>query len=511
MTSPLVALITFVVFAVSFVPLAKWFIRRRRYVAAVDAIPGPKAYPLIGTAYLFFGVKRHEIFPLIQRLIADYPEISRSWLGPVGQVELRRAQHMDKILNNTKSHLEKGWTYGFVRPWLGDGLLTSTGDKWHERRKILTPAFHFSILESFCEVFDEKSRVLVDKLRPFAESGEEFQLYPFVTRAALDIIAEAAMGTKVHAQDDADNAYVAAVYDSAELIVRRLLRPWLHPDFIYRWSSDGKKFAECLGTMHAFTNGVIRSRREARKVSKTKADQSKRSASVDQIKKRHAFLDLLLEQSDNPANGLSDEDIREEVGTFMFEGHDTTTSGIAWALFLLGLHPQIQDDVYNEVNGIFDGSDRGVTIADLNQMHLLDRVIKETLRLYPPVPIIGRKLSEPVQLDEQHWLPKGCQVSIELFDMHRDPKHFPDPHRFDPDRFLPENTVGRNPFAYLPFSAGSRNCIGQKFAIYEEKTVISTILRSYRLCTLGKEEDEEQIQELITKPRHGIRMKLERR
>lgn len=510
MTSPLVALATFVVFAVSFVPIAKWFIRRRQYVQALDAIPGPRAYPLIGTAYLFFGVKRYEIFPLLQRLILDFPEISRSWLGTVGQVELRKARHMDQILNNAKSHLEKGWTYDFVRPWLGDGLLTSSGDKWHERRKILTPAFHFSILESFCEVFNEKSKVLVEKVERFADTGETFKLYPFVTRAALDIIAEAAMGTKVHAQDDVDNKYVAAVYESAELIVRRLLKPWLHPDFIYRLSADGKRFQECLHTMHSFTESVIRSRKEARRATKSKSKESLNS-SDGYRKKRHAFLDLLLDQSEKPGQALSDMDIREEVDTFMFEGHDTTTSGITWALFLLGLHPQIQEDVFTEINTIFEGSDRPATVSDLNKMNLLDRVIKESLRLYPPVPIIGRKLSEPVQVDSQYLLPAGCEVSIELFDMHRDPKHFPDPDRFDPDRFLPENTAGRNPFAYLPFSAGSRNCIGQKFAIYEEKTVISTLLRSYRLRTVGKEEDEEQVQEMITKPRYGIAMTLEHR
>lgn len=136
----------------------------------------------------------------------------------------------------------------------------------------------------------------------------------------------------------------------------------------------------------------------------------------------------------------------------LFKGHDTTTAGLAWTIFLLGLHPEIQDKVHNELDSIFLGSDRKVTLKDMGDMKYLERVIKESMRLYPPVPIIGRVLSEDIQLDE-YRIPQGCMIKIDLFNLHRDNRFFADPERFDPERFLPEQII-RHPYAYIPFSAG---------------------------------------------------------
>lgn len=190
-------------------------------------------------------------------------------------------------------------------------------------------------------------------------------------------------------------------------------------------------------------------------------------------------------------------------------GHDTTTAGISWTIFLLGLHPEIQDKVHAELDSIFHGSDRKVTFSDMSEMKYLERVIKEALRLYPSVPIIGRTLSEDVQLDD-YFIPKGCMIKIDLFHLHRDPRYFDEPEKFNPDRFLPE-FMNRHPYAYIPFSAGPRNCIGQKFAAYEEKSVVSAILRNFRIRTVDKRDDVKMINELVLRPIGGINVTLERR
>lgn len=506
MSDNTLSLIAFIVFAISFIPFAKWYIRRSKFVSAIDGVPGPPAYPLIGTAYLLFGVARRDIFHVNRRIHAQFPVILRMWLGPMSSVQLKRAEHIEKVLSSSRQHLQKSWGYRFVKQWLGDGLLIANGEKWHRHRKIITPTFHFSILEGFCEIFAEKSTVLVDKLRKHCDGSGPVDVYPFITKAALDIISEAAMGTQINAQDQIENEYVNAVYSAANLIVRRLLRPWLHMEFIYKWSSDGKKFAKALDVLHGYSTNVIRKRREARKTKTLNKPDDEDNVGR---KRRLAFLDLLLETSGRDSS-LSDLDIREEVDTFMFEGHDTTTSGITWTLFLLGLHPAIQESVYEEMKAIFGNSDRPATVHDLNEMNYLDRVIKETLRLYPPVPSFGRTLSEDLQVDE-YKLPKGCMVIIEAFHLHRDERYFPDPERFDPDRFLPENTVDRHPYAYVPFSAGNRNCIGQKFAVYEEKSILSTIIRNFKWTTVGKREDIDLVVELILRPLDGVKLNLQKR
>lgn len=486
-------------------PVVKWYVKRVKFARAINKIPGPPWYPLVGTTYLAFGVSRESMTEVLRKLHNEYPVILRHWLGPMPQVELKRAEHIEKILSPGKAHLKKSWPYEFLHQWLGQGLLTSDGAKWHSRRKIITPTFHFSILDGFIEIFSEKTKILVKKLNSHADSGMVIDVYPFITKVTLDIIAEAAMGTQINAQNETENDYVRSVYKTAELILRRTLRPWLYSDFIYKHSSDGKKWTAHIEHLHEFTNKVIRQRREIRNSN----EMTSKDTEVGK-KKRLAFLDLLLETKLENGEQLDDNEIREEVDTFMFEGHDTTTAAITWTLCMLGLHPEIQETVYHELNGIFGNSERPEVFADFGEMKLLERVIKETLRLYPSVPIIGRTLSEEVQLDE-YTLPKGCTVTVEIAHLHRDERFFPDSYRFDPDRFLTENTVGRHPFAYIPFSAGARNCIGQKFAILEEKAVLSALIRNYRFRTVDKREDIKGVFELTYRPASGLRMIFEKR
>lgn len=333
-----------------------------------------------------------------------------------------------------------------------------------------------------------------------ANTGETFNIQTFITNAALDIISEAAMGISIDVQSQQKNEYVNSIYEISELILHRFVRPYLHFEFIYKLTATGKRFYHCLEVLHSFTNEVIENRKKTREENKRKGVT---------VKKRQAFLDLLLDANENK-NLLTDQDIREEVDTFMFEGHDTTASGISWTLYLLGCYPDVQEKVFDELNCIFNGTDRPPTLADLNEMKYLERVIKESMRIFPPVPTLGRILSEDVQLD-QYLIPKGTAVSIQVYYLHRDERFFPEPEKFDPDRFLPENLEGRNPFAYIPFSAGSRNCIGQKFAMYEEKSVLSSIIRSFKLRSVEKRTDLFLMRELILKSLSGMNVKLERR
>ncbi|KAH6946604.1 hypothetical protein HPB50_014162 [Hyalomma asiaticum] len=162
------------------------------------------------------------------------------------------------------------------------------------------------------------------------------------------------------------------------------------------------------------------------------------SKSEPRAKRRRPFLDLLIVEHLKNDKYITKEDIREEVDTFMFEGHDTTAVGISWALFLIGHHPQEQQKIQEELDQIFGkDKERYVSFEDLKQMRYLECALKEAQRIYPSVPIIARTCEEPFKIEV-----------------------FPKPEEFHPERFFPENSKGRHPFAYLPFSAGPRNCIG---------------------------------------------------
>ncbi|EPB77297.1 unspecific monooxygenase [Ancylostoma ceylanicum] len=217
--------------------------------------------------------------------------------------------------------------------------------------------------------------------------------------------------------------------------------------------------------------------------------------------KKKAFLDLLL---DVQAEGnLSYEDIREEVDTFMFEGHDTTSSSMGWTLWFLAHNPKCQKKVQEEMDEIFGSSDRSCTSDDLKQMKYLEKCIKESLRLRPPVPNFTRKVENDIEIDGT-TLPKGCSIMVSPYMIHSNPTVYENPSEFDPERFSEENIQKRHPYAYIPFSAGPRNCIGQKFAMLEEKTVLSWFFRRYSISSSVAQDDNLPLPEIILKPSLGF-------
>jgi cytochrome P450 len=178
---------------------------------------------------------------------------------------------------------------------------------------------------------------------------------------------------------------------------------------------------------------------------------------------------------------------------------------------MIGSHPEVQQKIYNEMQNLFgDDKQRIPTYQEYSEMKYLERVIKETLRIRPSVPSVSRKLTEDIELDG-YKVPAGANVQLAIYFIHRDERYFKDPEKFDPDRFLPENTENRHPYAFVPFSAGPRNCIGQRFALLEEKAMLSSIVRSFKITSMQKLEDINLIQELVLRPHEGIVMKFEHR
>ncbi|KAK7869159.1 hypothetical protein R5R35_006616 [Gryllus longicercus] len=251
---------------------------------------------------------------------------------------------------------------------------------------------------------------------------------------------------------------------------------------------------------------VIEERKKELSDKKKKDPDAENENDVGQ-KKKLAFLDMLLQYNEDGGK-LTLEDIREEVDTFMFEGHDTTSSGLSFCLWSLAEHPDCQQKVYEELFEIFGDTEREPTTEDLTKMKYLECVIKESLRLYPSVPFFLRELNEDVKIEGINIV-AGTTVLLAPAIMHKNPKYFPHPEKFDPERFTAENVRGRHPYAYVPFSAGPRNCIGQKFAMMEIKALISKVLRNYKLIGVGRKPTFSY--EMILKTSEGLYVKLENR
>ncbi|XP_062243542.1 cytochrome P450 4V2 [Platichthys flesus] len=463
----------------------------------------PATYPFIGNA-LELKSSSGEFFRQIEAFTRDFYDkpLFKIWIGPVPFVILYHANTVETLLNNS-THMDKAYAYEFLHPWLGTGLLTSTGKKWRQRRKMLTPTFHFSILTDFLEVMNEQAEVLVEKLEKQAGKGP-FNCFSHVTLCALDIICETAMGKKIYAQSNSNSEYVESVYKMSDIVSRRQRKPWFWSDIVYNFFGEGREHDKNLKILHSFTNKVIHEREE--NISSTEPDSHPENGK----KKRQAFLDMLLKTEYEDGNKMSHQDIQEEVDTFMFEGHDTTAASMNWCLHLLGSHPAALSKVQQELQEVFGTSERAANTEDLKKLKYLECVIKEALRLFPSVPFFARHICEDCHING-FKIPKGANAIIVTYALHRDPRYFPEPEEFRPERFLPENSVGRPPYAYIPFSAGLRNCIGQRFAIMEEKVVLLSILRRFSVEACQKREDLQPIGELILRPEKGIWIKLEKR
>ncbi|CAG7722213.1 unnamed protein product [Allacma fusca] len=228
--------------------------------------------------------------------------------------------------------------------------MTSKGAKWQTRRKMLTPSFHFKILEDFVITFNEQSNIFVEILREEFKDRQAKNICRYITRCALDIVGETAMDIKFDSQTKEDTPYVKAINKACEIVQFKAIRPWHWIYFISRLTPVGIQFDAALKTIHNFTDQVIKNR----KLESDRSKNNETNTGVDEIywngKRKLAFLDLLLEAQKNPENNLSDLDLREEVDTFLFEGHDTISANLGWTAFLLASYPECQVRVFFFIN-----------------------------------------------------------------------------------------------------------------------------------------------------------------
>ncbi|XP_072031382.1 cytochrome P450 4F4-like isoform X2 [Amphiura filiformis] len=423
------------------------------------------------------------------------------WIGPfVCIMTMLNPEYIRLVLANadTKDNI----FYDFVKHWLGDGLLISGGEKWARHRRLLTPAFHFEILRPYVKLSVESTDVFLNKL--MATKGECIDVYNHVSLMTLDTLLKCSFSYESNCQSDTNNPYIESVYAMAELLIKRLTFLPHHIDFIYRLSSSGRQFFKHCRRVHEKAEEFIRNRRNelARLAKNDKEDQAGK-------KRRYLdFLDVLIQARDEDGNGLKDLEIREEVDTFLFEGHDTTASGVSWCLYNLARFPQFQQKCRDEVNELLTSKNKEeLDWDDLNQLPFLTMFIKESLRFHPPVPGVARTLIKDITLPNGVFLPKGTSVGLSVLSTHHHPLYWDDPEVFDPYRFTPENNAKRHSHAFIPFSAGPRNCIGQHFAMNELKIVAAMTLRRF-MITPDEKNPPQWISRLVLRSCNGIHLRF---
>ncbi|SDD15961.1 cytochrome P450 / NADPH-cytochrome P450 reductase [Cupriavidus sp. YR651] len=401
--------------------------------------------------------------------------------GEVGQHLLARSRHHDGIFeldfagrrvpfvssvalaselcDATRFRKIIGPPLSYLRDMAGDGLFTAHSDEpnWGCAHRILMPAFSQRAMKGYFDVMLRVANRLVDKWDRQGPDAD-IAVADDMTRLTLDTIALSGFGYDFASfASDRLDPFIVAMVGALEEAMDKLTRLPIQDRFMGR---AHRKCAEDIAYMRNLVDDVIRKRRAAP------------MPGMD-------LLNLMLEARDPETDQrLDDANIRNQVITFLIAGHETTSGLLTFALYELLRNPGVLAQAYAEVDAVLPG-DAPPGYADLARMPVLDRILKETLRLWPTAPAFAVAPFEDVVIGGRYHLRKDRRVSVVLTALHRDPKVWANPERFDIDRFLPENEARLPAHAYMPFGQGDRACIGRQFALTEAKLALALMLRHF--------------------------------
>ncbi|KAJ3620019.1 hypothetical protein MTP99_004013 [Tenebrio molitor] len=486
-------MLSIILFILALISLARYHWNRRRLYYHAWKIGGPFAWPIIGSAYLF--IRGHkDSYNIVTKLINSQPPIFKLWMGTKLVILTTQPTHAEVIVKTCFNRLGTKHMEEIFKT----GLITAPVDIWRTRRKIINKSFNTKILNSYVDIFDKLAR---QSMREFEEKcdGNYIDVLETLTRISFDAVCETLL--------DVDSSlitsqarYIANNNRLSKIAAIRGSSIWLHPNFIWRHSSLHQEMTNLRREMMDFIRQII----EMKKIE----SGLYKNCSEDNFDKEKVFINNLINSTED--GELDESGVMDEIQS-VFAASETTAITNALVLCMMGLHSNIQKNIQEELASIFGHSDRTVTLEDVNRMYYLERVIKETMRLFPPVPFIRRSVDEDIELDS-HVLPKGSEVYIPLLSLHRRPDFWKDPLVFNPDRFLAENEAKRPNFSYLPFSRGSKNCIGFKYAMLSMKTMLAIFFKHYEVQSTKYKsiEDVDFWLNIIAYPKTSCKVKLQK-
>jgi len=396
---------------------------------------------------------------------------------------------VQELSDPTRFHKTIGPPLSTLRRLAGDGLFTARGDEpnWGKAHRILLPAFSQRAMKGYFPMMLEVAEQLAGK---WARGGPDADIAVAddMTRLTLDTISLAGFGYRFDSfSRDALHPFLDAMVDVLAEVMRRLTRLPLHNRLM---TSSLRRIDRDIAQMHPLVDEVIAARR---------------AAGADQAPTRD-LLGLMLQARD-PLTGeaLDSENIRSQVITFLIAGHETTSGLLTFALYLLMRHPEVLARCYAEVDRVLPAG-QTPRYEHLAQLDVIERVLRETLRLWPTAPSYALSADEDTVLGGRYRLRKGQRVIVFLPALHRHPRHWPRPDAFDIDRFLPAARAQFHPHAYKPFGNGERACIGQQFALTEAKLALAVILQRFALS--DPHDYQLAIKETLTLKPDGFRLRV---
>jgi cytochrome P450 len=437
--------------------------------------PGPKRRPLLG----HLAELRRDQLGFLRSCARDFGDVVELWYGPRPVILVSHPRDVEEVLVTQHRVFGKGRFYALLQPLLGHGLLTSEGSFWLRQRRLAQPAFHRERVAAYADLMVAYAEEAVAAW----PDGAVIEVQAEMARLTLRVVCRALF--------DADVVGEAAAVGAALPIALRELDAQIHgPEFLlppWVWTPSRLRLRGAVRHLDRVVYRLIAQRR--------RSDED-----------RGDLLSALLAVRDEDGTGMTDRQLRDETITVMLAGHETTALALAWALHLLADHPAAEAQLRDEVTAVL--GDRPATAADLPRLRYADAVVAEAMRLYPPIPLIGRQATEPCTV-AGYRLPAGANVAVSPWVVHRDGRFFPEPDAFKPERWLDGLAEWLPRFAYFPFAGGPRVCIGQGFARLEAVLLLATIARR---CALASTEDRPVVPEpaLTLRLRDGLRMTVRR-
>ncbi|MGW1279354.1 cytochrome P450 [Streptomyces tsukubensis] len=385
------------------------------------------------------------------RTLRKSGELVRIDLGTLPIYVATSARVIHQVTVEHSRSFEKGRLYDRVRTLFGNGLATANGDVHRTHRRLIQPMFHRSRIDGYAAVMSRRAVALADSW----SDGQQVDIGHVMSEYTIETLAETMFST------DMGRPAVDAALRDLPVILRTMLLRAASPKALERLPIRiHRDFDRAGANLRRIIDDVVVATRQHRQEGGTD------------------LVSLLLDARDEATGlGLTDEEVRDELVTFLFAGTDTTACVLGWAVSEIARHPRVEQDVLAEIDEVI--GDRPVTVDDIPRLGTIRRVLDESVRLHGAT-LLMRRTTEPVEL-AGHPLPAGVEVAFSLYAMHRDPALYPDPDRFDPDRWLPERRAAVPREAFVPFGAGNRKCIGDAFAWTEATIALATLLARWRL------------------------------
>jgi len=425
---------------------------------------------------------RRDPLAFLTRAARQYGDVARFRMGPVELHLLNRPEWIRDVLVTHAASFHKGRGLERAKRLLGEGLLTSEDPVHLRQRRMMQPAFHQQRIAGYGAVMVELAERLADRWA----AGETRDIAREMTRLTLAIVGRTLFDADVEGEADEIGAALTA---SLEQFGRTITLPF-YEIFDRLPLPSNRRFEKARRRIDATIARMIAHRRRAP------------GRGTD-------LLSLLVAASDpeGDGGGMTDAQVRDEAVTIFLAGHETTANALAWTWYLLSRNPPAEERLHAELDAVLGG--RAPSVEDLPRLAYTERVLAESMRLFPPAWIIGRRAMAPYSVGGFD-IPQGSIVVASQWVTHRDPRFFPEPERFEPDRWLPEAKEARPKFSYYPFGGGPRVCIGEGFAWMEGILALATIARRWRPRLVAGQR-VEPAPSITLRPKHGIRMTLERR